>query len=400
MCYTRIMDKIEELLTRGVDKIYPSKGELEKVLRSGKKLKLYQGFDPTSPQLHIGHMVGLRKLRQWQELGHEVIFLVGDFTATIGDPSGKDTARMPITHEQVLKNAKTYRQQAGKILKFDGKNAVQIKFNSEWLGKISASELLKLAGNITHSQLVERDMFQNRFKKQKDIYLNELLYPLMQAYDSVVMDVDVEVGGSDQTFNMLMGRKLMRNLKQKEKFVMTTPILADSQGQKIGKTEGNAIGLADKPSGLFAKIMALGDNVIVKGFEYLTDLPMDEVSQISEDLRRGKNPISYKKKLAFEIIKQLNNHEDAHKAQENFEKTVQNKEKGSDVQNVVTEHKGEDLSRIAVKKGLVASNSEWKRLIDQGGIKVDGEPLKIASEVLSKEITLQRGRKSIKIKPV
>lgn len=393
------MDKIDELLTRGVDKIYPSKEELEKILRSGKKLRIYQGFDPTSPQLHIGHMVGLRKLRQWQELGHEVIFLVGDFTATIGDPSGKDTARVPITHEQILKNAKTYRNQASKILRFDGKNPVQIKFNSEWLGKISASELLKLARNITHSQLVERDMFQNRFKKQKDIYLNELLYPLMQAYDSVAMDVDVEVGGSDQTFNMLIGRKLMRNLKQREKFVMTTPLLTDAQGQKIGKTEGNVIALTDKPEDLYAKIMALGDDVITKGFEYLTDLPMDEVSQISEDLRRGKNPISYKKKLAFEIVKQLNSHEEAHKAQEDFEQSVQNKEKSSDVRNIVTEHKGEDLSRIAIKKGLVASNSEWKRLVTQGGIKVNNKQLKIANEVLSEEITLQRGRKVIKIKP-
>lgn len=393
------MDKIDELLTRGVDKIYPSKEELEKVLKSGKKLRIYQGFDPTSPQLHIGHLVGLRKLRQWQDLGHEVIFLIGDFTATIGDPTGKDSARVPMTREQVLKNAKTYKEQTGKILDFDGKNPVKIKFNSEWLGKISAQELLRLAGNITHGQLIERDMFQERTKREKDIYLSELLYPLMQAYDSVVMDVDVEVGGTDQTFNMLMGRKLMRNLKQKEKYVMTTPLLVDSLGNKIGKTEGNAIAIDDKPFDLYAKIMALGDDVIVKGFEYLTDLPMDEVHQISEDLKLGKNPMSYKKMLAFEIVKQLNSHDVAHKTQQNFEKTVQSKIQSEEIPTIDAKV-GKSLLEIAVEQKLVVSNSEWKRLFNQKGIKVNGEPLKNLNETLTKELTLQRGRKSIKIKPV
>lgn len=393
------MDKIDELLTRGVDKIYPSKEELEKVLRSGKKLRIYQGFDPTSPILHVGHMVGLRKLANWQNLGHEVIFLIGDFTATIGDPTDKEATRVPMTREQVLKNAKTYKDQASRILKFDGTNPVQIKFNSEWLEKISASDLLKLAGNITHSQLIERDMFQNRLKKEKDVYISELLYPLMQAYDSVVMDVDVEVGGSDQTFNMLMGRKLMRNLKQKEKFVMTTPLLTDSQRVKIGKSEGNAIGLTDTPSDLYAKIMALGDDIIVKGFEYLTDIPMDKVHKISEDLKGGKNPITYKKMLAFEIVKQLNSHDAAHNAQESFEKIVQNKVESSNLPTIETQS-GRPLSEIAIEQGLVSSNSEWKRLFNQKGLKVNGEILKDLNEGLSREVILTRGRKSIKIRIV
>ncbi|HZQ29718.1 MAG TPA: tyrosine--tRNA ligase [Patescibacteria group bacterium] len=391
------MDKVEELLARGVEKVYPSKEALGDEAKK-RKLTVYQGFDPTSSELHIGHMVGLRKLKQWQDLGHRVIFLVGDFTATIGDPTGKDNARVPLTHEEVMKNARTYKEQASKILNFEGENAVEMKFNSEWLGKISAAELLKLAQNVTHGQLIERDMFQNRIKNEKDVYLSELLYPIMQAYDSVMMDVDVEVGGSDQTFNMLMGRKLMRNLKQKEKFVMTTPLLTDASGKKIGKTEGNVIGLSDKPLDLFAKIMALGDDIIVKGFEYLTDVPMEEVQQIGEDLRLGKNPVSYKKMLAFEITKQLNGHDEAHKAQEDFEKNVQGKEKSTDVQNVVSENSGTPLSQIAINNGLVSSNSEWKRLIGQGGIKINSEQLKSPSEVLVSEIVLQRGRKSVRVK--
>lgn len=369
------MTTLDDLINRGVDKVYPSKEELEGKAKK-EKLRVYQGFDPTSPELHIGHMIGLRKLRQWQDLGHEVIFLIGDFTATIGDPTGKDTTRVPMTQEEVLKNAKTYKEQAGRILRFDGDNPVKIKFNSEWLGKISAQELLKLAGNITHGQLIERDMFQNRFKKEKDIYLSELLYPLMQAYDSVVMDVDVEVGGTDQTFNMLMGRKLMRNLKQREKFVMTTPLFADSQGQKIGKTEGNAISIDEEPSNLYAKIMALGDDVIVKGFEYLTDISTDEVDQITKDLKGGKNPISYKKMLSFEIVKQLSSHEEAHKAQQDFEKTVQNREQPLDIKTVKYPDNALDFYDLLVKVGTATSRSMAKRLIEQGGVNVNGKNLK------------------------
>lgn len=389
------MTTITDLLTRGVEKIYPSREELERT--AVKKLRVYQGFDPTSPQLHIGHMIGLRKLKQWQDLGHEVIFLIGDFTATIGDPTGKDTERVPLTHEEVLKNADTYKKQASKILRFDGENPVQMKFNSEWLGKISAPELLKLAGNITHGQLIERDMFQERLKGKKDIYLSELLYPLMQAYDSLNMDVDVEVGGSDQTFNMLMGRKLMRNTAKKEKFVMTLPLLTVDGKLKMGKSEGNAIGITDEPSNLYAEIMALGDDVIGKGFEYLTDIEMGEVNQIKEDLKGGKNPITYKKKLAFEIVKQLNDHEAAHKAQEDFESKVQDKKQSTEVP-VVEYSSGTSLSKIAIDEGLVASNSEWKRLVTQNGIKKDNEALNDTNEVLSNEITLQRGRKTIKVK--
>lgn len=369
------MDKADELLTRGVDKIYPSKEELENVLKSGKKLKIYQGFDPTSPQLHIGHMIGLRKLRQWQDLGHEVIFLIGDFTATIGDPTDKDAARVPMTREEVERNAKTYKEQASRILDFEGKNPVKMMFNSDWLGKISAQDLLKLAGNITHSQLIERDMFQKRLKKSSDVYLSELLYPLMQAYDSLHLEVDVEIGGTDQIFNMLMGRKLMRNVEKKEKFVMALPLLTVTADKKMGKSEGNAIPIDDEPSQLFAKIMALGDDVIVKGFEYLTDLPMEDINKINEDLKLGKNPMSYKKMLAFEIVKQLNSHDVAHKAQQQFEKTVQNKITPENVQTIIVEPKTKITPQFLVENKLTNSNSEAKRLFEQGGIELDGKKI-------------------------
>ncbi|MBI2034582.1 MAG: tyrosine--tRNA ligase, partial [Candidatus Levybacteria bacterium] len=325
------MDEIEALLTRGVEKIYPSKEELEKILRSGKKLKLYQGFDPTGTQLHIGHMIGLRKLKQWQDLGHHVIFLIGDFTAMIGDPSGKLSSRKMLTSEEVRHNATLYKEQAGKILRFEGKNSIEIRFNSEWLSKMSGLEFLQIAGLLSVQQVVERDLFQERQKRSQDIYMNEFLYPVLQAYDCVVMDVDMEIGGSDQMFNMLMGRKLMRHMKKKEKFVMTTSLLTDSAGVKIGKTEGNIIALADKPEDLFTNIMALGDDVIIKGLEYLTDVSSEEIKTIENKIKTGENPLSYKKKLAFEVVKQLNDASAAQKAQDEFERVIQKHELPSEI---------------------------------------------------------------------
>lgn len=390
------MMTIDDILTRGVDKVYPSREEL-KVEISKRKLRIYHGIDPTG-ELHIGHMVILRKLRQFQDLGHDIIILIGDFTATIGDPTDKKASRQPLTREQILQNSKDYKVHIGKILDLKKSN-IRFLYNEEWSNKLKPIDLLKIASQFTVAALLERDMFQERMRKNKDIHVHEFLYPIFQAYDSVTMNVDMEIGGSDQTFNMLMGRKLMRSILKKEKFVMTTPLLEVKKGQKMGKSEGNAIMLSNKPSDLFAKIMALGDEIIVKGLELLTDLPLDEIRQISEDLKNGKNPIGYKKILAFEIVKQLNSHEDAHKAQQEFEKNVQNKVKSLDIP-VLEVQSGKPLSEIAIEQGLVTSNSEWKRLFAQKGIRVDDEPLKMVNENLSKEITLQRGRKSIRIKPV
>src|SRR3989344_4422617 len=228
------MDAIENLLTRGVDKIYPSREVLEKVLRSGKKLKLYQGFDPTGTQLHIGHAVGFRKLRQFQDLGHEVIFLIGDGTGQAGDPSGKTKSREKfLTRDELRKNAVDYIKQAGKIVRFEGENPVEILFNGDWLNELKLVDILNIMDHVSFQQIIERDLFQERMKKGEEIKYREFFYPLLQGYDSVAMKVDLELGGSDQTFNMLVGRKLVSEMLHQDKFVMTVPLLTYAKGTKI-----------------------------------------------------------------------------------------------------------------------------------------------------------------------
>lgn len=369
------MDKIEELLTRGVDTIYPTKEDLEKVLRSGKKLKLYQGFDPTGTQLHIGHMIGLKKLRQWQDLGHHVIFLIGDGTGQAGDPSGKLAARDKfLTREELRNNAVDYVKQAGKIVRFDGENPVEIKFNGDWLNKLTLVDILDILGHLSLQQLEERDLFEQRKKKGQTVNMREFIYPVLQGYDSVAMEVDLEIGGSDQTFNMLIGRQLLKAMKHKDKFVMTTPLLADSEGRKIGKTEGNVIALTDNPNDLYGKLLTLPDEVVIKGFEYLTDVPMTQIQTNAKAIENGENPMVYKKKLAFEITKDLNSEEQAKKAQEHFEKTVQQKELPTEITEITVNPKDYEKVNedILVVLHLADSKSEAKRLFAQSGVEVDG----------------------------
>ena len=367
------MDKIDELLTRGVDKVYPSKDALEKVLRSGKKLKLYQGFDPTGTQLHIGHMTGLRKLAQFQNLGHHVIFLIGDGTGQAGDPSGKLTGRDKfLTQEELRKNAKDYVEQAGKIVRFDGHNPVEILYNGDWLNKLTLPDLLEIAGHFSLQQLEERDLFEERKKRGESINFREFQYPLLQAYDSVAMKVDLEIGGSDQTFNMLAGRQLVAAMQGGEKFVLTTPLLTDSQGRKIGKPEGNIIALMDPANELFGKIMSLSDDIIIKAFEYLTDVPMEEITEMEE----ADNPMVNKKKLALAIVSQLHAESDAQKAQEHFKKTVQGQETPEDIP--VYRYTGQtevNILDLLTGSGLVKSKSEARRLVEQGGVEIDGETI-------------------------
>jgi len=367
------MDKIEELLTRGTDMVYPTREELEKVLRSDQKLTLYQGFDPTGIQMHIGHMIGLRKLAQFQKLGHHVIFLIGDGTGQAGDPSGKTRARDKfLTTEELRKNAVDYVKQAGKIVDFEGDNPVEIRFNGDWLNKLTLTDILNIAGNFTLQQLSERDMFQERMKKGEPVNLREFLYPLLQGYDSVAMEVDLEVGGSDQTFNMLCGRTLVQNMLGKNKFVLTTPLLADSSGKKIGKTEGNVIALNDTPEDLYAKIMALGDDVIVSGFTLLTDVPMEEIKEIEEKLKKGEHPMPFKKRFAYEMVKGLNSEKDAKRAEEAFGNVVQKGELPSNIETIKVEAK-QSLIDLLVNNNFTSSKSEAKRLIEQGGVELAGK---------------------------
>ena len=355
-------DKVGELLTRGVDKIYPSKEKLEEVLRSDKKLRLYQGFDPTGDKLHIGHMVGFRKHRQWQDLGHEVIFLIGDGTGQAGDPSGrKKTREKFFTQAELRANAKDYLAQAKKIVRFDGENPVKILYNADWLNKLNLVDILDIAQHFSVQKLIERDMFQDRLKKGESINLREFLYPLLQGYDSVAMDVDLELGGSDQTFNMLCGRHLMKAMKNKEKFVMTTPLLEDAKGLKIGKSEGNVIGLTDEPRDLFGKIMSLGDDAIIPMFTLLTDMPIEEI----EKMNIKKDAMTLKKRVAHILVANLSDEEKAKEAEENFVNTFSKKEIPEDMTEVA---QSGSLMEMLMKAKVVASNTEFRRLVSEGAI--------------------------------
>ncbi|MFA6355172.1 MAG: tyrosine--tRNA ligase, partial [Candidatus Paceibacterota bacterium] len=236
-----------ELLTRGISSIYPNREFLENKIKKGEKLTIYLGIDPTGPTLHLGHAIPIKKLSELQKAGHKIILLMGDFTAMIGDPTDKGAARKQLTHKQVMTNLKNYKKQASSLISFTGKNPAQIKFNSKWLGKMNFEEVLSLASNMTVQQMLERDMFKKRVEEEKPIYLHEFMYPLMQGYDSVAMKVDGEIGGNDQTFNMLCGRDLMKTISGKEKFVITMKLLEDNSGKKMGKTEGNMIALSDTP---------------------------------------------------------------------------------------------------------------------------------------------------------
>ena len=364
-------NKIEEALTRGVSEVLPTKEALVNLLRSGKKIRLYQGFDPTGTQLHIGHMVGFRKLRQFQDLGHEVIFLIGDGTGQAGDPSGKTKSREKFfTRDELRANAVSYVKQASKIVNFEGKNPIKLKFNGDWLNELKLLDILEITGHFSLQQLSERDMFQERIKRGESVNMREFLYPLLQGYDSVAMDVDLEIGGSDQTFNMLAGRTLMKAMRGKNKFILSTPLLADASGRKVGKSEGNAIALTDPAPELFGKIMGLGDDVIIKALEYLTDMPLAEVSEIGEKIVSGENPMVFKKRLAFEIVKQLNNEDIARKAQESFEGTFSRGEVPTDI--IERKLSERFLGAQLLKCGFVESGNEFRRLIDEGAISIDG----------------------------
>ncbi|MCX6754108.1 MAG: tyrosine--tRNA ligase, partial [Candidatus Nomurabacteria bacterium] len=287
-----------ELLTRGISSIYPNREFLENKIKKGEKLTIYLGIDPTGPTLHLGHAIPIKKLSELQKEGHKIILLMGDFTAMIGDPTDKGAARKQLTHKQVMTNLKNYKKQASSLISFSGKNPAQIKFNSKWLGKMNFEEVLSLASNMTVQQMLERDMFKKRVEEEKPIYLHEFMYPLMQGYDSVAMKVDGEIGGNDQTFNMLCGRDLMKTINGKEKFVITMKLLEDNSGKKMGKTEGNMIALSDTPEEMYGKVMSWTDGMIMPGFELCTNIPMFEIEAMDESF----NPRDLKMKLAKEIV--------------------------------------------------------------------------------------------------
>ncbi|MEK9131889.1 MAG: tyrosine--tRNA ligase [Patescibacteria group bacterium] len=361
-------DTIKDFLSRGVEMVYPSADFLASRLTSGKKQTLFLGIDPTGPTLHLGHVIILKKLRDFQKMGHQVILLIGDFTGMIGDPTDKTATRKKLTRGEVLKNATLYKKQASKFVSFSGVNKTQLRYNSEWLSPMRFDEVLELASNITGDQLMKRDMFAKRLEEGKSTYLHELLYPLLQGYDSVAMDVDGEIGGNDQTFNMLVGRDLMKKLKNKEKFVMTMKLLVDTSGKKMGKTEGNIVALTDSPSEMYGKVMSWTDGMIVRGFELCTDVPTSEIGAIERSLASGANPKEHKMHLAKAVVTLLTSAKDAVVAEQSFISQFSRGEVPEDVKTVSVAS-GALLSEVLLSAGLIESKGEFKRLVEEKAVR-------------------------------
>lgn len=382
--------KIDELLSRGVEEVYPDPGLLKKALLSGKKLRIYSGFDPTADSLHIGNAINIRKLAKFQELGHEIIFLIGDFTAMIGDPTDKSATRKQLTKQEVLENSKNYQKQVSHLISFRGKNPAKLKYNSKWLGKLKFQEVLELSSHFTVQRMLERDMFERRMDEGKPIYMHEFMYPLMQGYDSVTMDVDVEIGGNDQTFNMLAGRTLMKQMSGKEKFVITNKLLVDPTGAKMGKTTGNMINLTDSANEMFGKVMSWTDEMIVPGFEILTDLPLEGAKE-----EANINPRDAKIRLAHEVVRIYKSEEAADEAKDYFIQVISNKQQPDEVESVTVS--AVNIVDVLLESGLTTSKSEGKRVIEQGGLKVDGEKVDtIEMNVASGEHLIQKGKRHFK----
>ncbi|MFH1012704.1 MAG: tyrosine--tRNA ligase, partial [Candidatus Peregrinibacteria bacterium] len=357
-------------------------GLREKIKKSGK-IKLYLGIDPTGSQLHLGHSIPLRKLQQFQEQGHHVIFLIGSFTAMIGDPTGRDEARVPLTREQVEANFKNYKKQASKVLDF---KKVEIRYNHEWLEKLSFTDVLKLSSHFTIQQMLQRDMFRERMKRGEDLSPNEFMYPLMQGYDSVALDVDLEIGGNDQLFNMLAGRKLMKALKNKEKWVLTTPLIEGIDGRKMSKTYGNTVNIEDEPGDMFGKLMSLSDSLIIKYFLLCTDVPIKTIDEIDAALKDGENPKDAKVRLATEIVAMYHNAKAAEKAKAEFEKVFSKGGVPDDMP--VFELKGRmNIIDLLEKCKLVESRGDAKRMIAQNAVKVDDKKITAVGE----EVKLKTG---------
>jgi len=328
MLYSVKMDKIEELLTRGVANIIPGKKELEKVLRSKKKLNVYLGIDPTATRIHLGHSVVLRKLEAFVQLGHNVTFLIGDFTALIGDASDKDKERPILTPEEIRKNFQTYRQQAQKILDF---SKVKIKYNSEWLKKLDYIKIIKLCQMFSLNDFISRELIRKRLDQAKKIGLHEVLYPVMQGYDSYFMNTDIQLGGADQTFNMQAGRTLQKIIRNKESFIITNMYLEGTDGRKMSKSWGNAIWLDENPNDMFAKVMAIKDDLILEYYTLATNVSLSEIAKVKSKLNTSGNPLNIKKDLAEIIVRDLWDSRKAKQAKTTFEKVVQEKETSEDI---------------------------------------------------------------------
>lgn len=365
-------------LKRGVEEVL-SEADLIEKLKENRPLKVKLGADPTAPDIHLGHTVVLNKLRQFQQIGHEVYFLIGDFTGMVGDPSGKNTTRPPLTREDVLANAETYKQQIFKIL---DPQKTKIVFNSDWLSQLGTEGMIRLSSNYTVARMLERDDFKKRFSNNQPIAIHEFIYPLLQGHDSVALEADVELGGTDQKFNLLVGRELQKSAGQKPQVAMTLPLLEGLDGEKkMSKSLGNYIGISEAPDEMFGKVMSISDELMWRWYDLLSFRPLDEITQLKTDVANGKNPRDVKILLAKEIIARFHSQADADAAEQTF---INRFQKGAMPDEMPEfEFSGEiGLASLLKEAGLVASTSEANRMVQQGGVKIDGEKVDDAKLVI------------------
>ena len=381
--------ELNYLLKRGVAEIIVE-DEMAQLLRAGKKLRLKEGFDPSFPDIHLGHMVALRKLRQFQERGHQIVLIVADWTAQIGDPSGMSATRPMLSMEEVKANAETYMQQFFTIV---DKEKTEIRWQSEWFGKFTLSDIIQLTSKFTVAQFLARDDFNARYKAEKPIALTELLYPLLQAYDSVAIEADVEFGGTDQKFNFLVGRELQSMMGQRPQQCFMVPMLVGTDGsQKMSKSLGNYIGVAESPEQIYGKVMSVPDDLVLNYFELLTNVPDKELGEFKAGLEKQElNPMLLKKRLAREIIAQLYDQKAATEAETHFEKTVQKKEKPEEI--ALGTKSGKGLQDYLTENRLAKSKSEARRLIDQGAVYINDERVKDANYTVQKDDIIRVGKR-------
>jgi len=369
----KIITDIEYVLHRAVAEVIVE-SELREALMSGRKLRLKEGFDPSSPDIHLGHMVCLRKLRQFQEMGHQIVLIVADWTAQIVDPSGVSVTRPMLTREQVLTNAKTYMEQFFRIV---DKSRTEVRWQSEWFGKFDLSDVIRLTGKFTLAQMLARDDFAKRFEANRPISVTELLYPMLQAYDSVAIQADVEFGGTDQKFNFLVGRELQSMIGQKPQQVFMVPLLVGTDGtHKMSKSLGNYIGVAEPPNDIYGKVMSLADNMILDYFELLTDVPAGEIAEFRRQMAGNTvNPMVLKKRLAFEMVTELYDEKEAAGAAEHFTKVHQQHEIPDNIPEIACNTTSPDIRKLLLNTRSAESTSEAVRLIKQGAVEIDGKKI-------------------------
>lgn len=385
------IDEQIKIILKGVDELIGLEDLKERLVKK-KNLVVKLGLDPSAPDIHLGHTVVLRKLKQIQDLGHKVVIIIGDFTGKIGDPTGKSVARKALTTEQVLENAKTYETQIFKVL---DKEKTEVRFNSEWLSKMNFEDVIRLGSKMTVARMLEREDFKKRYENQMPISIHEFFYPLMQGFDSVELKCDIEIGGTDQRFNLLMGRMLQKEFGQEPQCTIMMPLLEGLDGvNKMSKSLGNYIGIDEDAQVMFEKTMTIPDELIIKYFELVTDVHPDDVEKIKISLSEGVNPRDIKMQLAREIVELYHGKEAASDAEERFKLVFQKKEIPDDINTVEVEKETFNLSEIVVSNGLAKSKNEFRRLVNQGGVKINSEKITSIDDIdLKDELVVQIGKK-------